>query len=263
MQSPAAQIVGLAVRRYSSTTTMPRSVTSTPSASRPMSPACERRPTDTSSFSAEISVPSSSFTVTPSSRYSETSDTWRPRWTVDALLLHQALELGRRAPVDARRAGAGRISTTVILRPSGGEQAGELAADHPAAHHDHALGHRLEHQDVVGGHHRRVVHVEARQPRGLGADAHDQVVEGVALVADHHRAASTRPSPRTTSTPLRLAAPSTPWRILSTIVVLALHHAREVERDLGHDEAEVRRRAGPAAAGRPSPGAPSWGCSPS
>ena len=68
MQSPTAQTLGFAVRRYSSTTTWPRSVISTPISSRPMPAACDLRPTETSSFSAEISVPSSSVTVTPSSR---------------------------------------------------------------------------------------------------------------------------------------------------------------------------------------------------
>ena len=127
MQSPAPQTLGLAVRRNSSTTTWPRSVISTPISSSPMPAACDRRPTDTSSFSALTSVSSSSRTVTPSSRYSVISATCRPRWTSTPSFSSRRWNWDA-VRLSMPRRSRGRISTTVIFVPRG---ANRLANSHP------------------------------------------------------------------------------------------------------------------------------------
>ena len=131
----------------------------------------------------------------------------------------------------------GRISTTVIWVPSGGEEAGELAADDAAADHDHALGHGLEHAGCrwrsgpPGGPCRSPAARRARCRRTRPGGR-----RGSRSPSTTTASPSTRPSPRTTVTPLRLAAPSTPCRILRTTSSLRSIMLREVERDLRDDQ---------------------------
>ncbi len=244
MQSPAAQTVGLAVRRNSSTTTWPRSVTSTPISSRPMPAACERRPTDTSSFSARTSVPSSSRAVTPSSRYSVISATWRPRWTSTpsfSIRRWNWLAVRLSMPASSR----GRISTIVILVPRGAKRLANSQPITPPPTTSIDSGTDCSVEDLVGGEDRRVVHVEARQPRGLGADADHQVVEGVALAVDHDRVAVHAALAAHHVHALALGGALHALAHAQHDLVLALHHPGEVERDLRHHQAVLVGAAHP------------------
>ena len=190
-------------------------------------------------------MPSSSRTVTPSSRYSVISATWRSRCTVTPSFSSRRWNWLGGALVDAQQQ-PGQDLDHRDPRPQRGEEAGELAADHAAADDDHRLGDLLEHQDVVRGQDRRVVHVEARQARRLGADADDQVVEGVRLAVDHDGVALDPPLAAHDLDALALGGALDALAHAQDDLVLALHHLGEVERDLGHHQAVLVGAAHPA-----------------
>ncbi len=91
----------------------------------------------------------------------------------DALLLDDAAPLLHDARIDAGEHLRQHFDDG-DPRAERGEQARELAADDAAADDEQVLGHALEPEDAVGGDHARMLHVDARQARRLGADAHDR-----------------------------------------------------------------------------------------
>ena len=216
MQSPAAQILGFAVRRNSSTTTWPRSVISTPSSSRPMPAACERRPTETSSFSAltfgavvephrdavvavlgDLGDLASRCTVTPS--FSSR------RWNWAAVRLSM--------PSSSR----GRISTTVIRVPSGAKR---LANSQPITPPPTMIIDSGTSSSTRMSFEVRTAGWSMSKPGRPDGSVPTQTTrwsKGYDSPSTTTASPSTRPWPRTTSTPLRLAAPSTPLRMRRTI----------------------------------------------
>ena len=84
-----------------------------------------------------------------------------------------------------------------------------------------------------------MLHVEAGQARGLGADADDEVIEGVALAVDHDRVAVHAALAAHHLHALALGGALHALALAQHDLVLALHHLREVEGHLGHHEAEL------------------------
>ncbi len=125
-------------------------------------------------------------------------------------------------------------------RAESGEKAGEFASHHAAADHEHVLGDSFQPEDAVGGHHAGMIHVDARQPRGFGADADDQVVELVALIAGHHCVAVDDALRANDFHALAFARCLDTFAHREDDLLLALHHPGEV--DLGLWDANAERR---------------------
>ena len=133
----------------------------------------------------------------------------------------------------------GSTSTTVTREPSAANRLANSQPTTPPPITRRCSGHALEPEDAVGGDHQRMLHVDARQARRLGADAHDEVIERIAPVARDDGVTvdeTLRANDRHVAT---LACGLDAAAHLDDDLLLALHHPREVDLRLGHDDAEV------------------------
>ena len=140
------------------------------------------RPTATSSRSAAIGSPPSTATRTPESVRS-TPAKRAPVRTVMPRLRKARCSWAETASSSSGDQPRQRLDDR-HLDPEGAPHAGELAADHPAAQHDHRVGDSLEAQRVLGGQHPLTVDLQARQRACVGAARQDDVAAGPALAGD-------------------------------------------------------------------------------
>ena len=161
-------------------------------------------------------MPSSSRTVTPSSRYSVISATWRSRCTVTPSFSSRrwnwpAVRLSM--PSSSR----GRISTTVIRVPSGAKR---LANSQPITPPPTMIIDSGTSSSTRMSFEVRIAGWSMSKPGRPDGSVPTQTTrwsKGYDSPSTTTASPSTRPWPRTTSTPLRLAAPSTPLRMRRTI----------------------------------------------
>ena len=104
-----------------------------------------------------------------------------------------------------------------------------LGGSDAPADDEHVLRHGLEAQDAVGRHHPGVLHVDAREPRRLGADAHDQVIELVPPVTSHDGVTVDDTVSPHHGDLVALACRLNAAALLEDDLLLAGHHPREVE----------------------------------
>ena len=143
--------------------------------------------------------------------------------------LDLALRKARSSALDDASSSAatsrGSASTIVTSAPKLRPHAGELAADHAAAEHDHRGRHPVEPQRVLGGEHPLAVDVEAGQGPAVGAGGQHHVLPGVRRCRSSRRPVTwrgpvSRPSPSMTVMPRPLIRPVRPLKSRETTLSL-------------------------------------------
>jgi len=118
-----------------------------------------------------------------------------------------------------------------------------LAAHHAAPDHEHVVRNAFEAEDAVRRHNQRMLHVDSGQPRRLGADTDHQVVELVACAAGDDGITVDEALGAydcdLASLARRLDSPAH----REDDLLLALHHAWEIDLGLRHPDAELSRVA--------------------